>query len=442
MSTSSRKTYGVNFPKFSSQKRSGSPEDRGKVLNFPRPVPGGDEAKPKSSLLHRLGPGLVTGCSDVDPSCVITATVAGAAFAHSLLWVVVLCFPFLLSIFSVTGRIGTQTRQGLLELVRENYGRKLALFGALFAIITNLAVVIADLMAVSDAFSILTNQSRMYFVAATAFFIWYILVFQDYRKITRALVIFSLPLYVYIVAAILTRPHIGQLLMDAFIPRVQPTAAFIENVVALFGSLLTPYIIIWHASSRTDPAHEHDHDGDSTVATMMAIFLTSSIMIAASAVLHLAHPSDMTTRQAAEALRPAVGPLGPIVFAIGIIGSGMVALPVLTASMCYDLAQAIGWKYGLSENPWEARRFYLLISVAMLVASCVNFFPINPVKALYWSMILAGILLIPTLIFILLISNDRRIMRTTSTVWENFWVGAAAGGAAAAGLIYLRFKLF
>ena len=174
----------------------------------------------------------------------------------------------------------------------------------------------------------------------------------------------------------------------------------------------------------------------------MAIFLASSIMIAASAVLHLAHPVDMTTRQAAEALKPAVGPLGPIVFAIGIIGSGMVALPVLTASMCYDLAQAIGWKYGLSENPWEARRFYLLITAAMFVATCVNFLPVNPVKALYWSMILAGILLIPTLIFILLISNDRRIMRTTSTVWENFWVGAAAGGAAAAGLIYLRFKLF
>jgi Mn2+/Fe2+ NRAMP family transporter len=229
--------------------------------------------------------------------------------------------------------------------------------------------------------------------------------------------------------------------MDAFIPRVQPTADFIENVVALFGSLLTPYIIIWHASSRTDPEHEGDH-GDSTMATMMAVFLPLSIMIAASAVLHLPHPADMTTRQAAEALKPAVGPLGPIVFAIGIIGSGMVALPVLTASMCYDLAQAIGWKYGLSENPWEARRFYVLISVAMLVASSVNFFPINPVKALYWSMILAGILLIPTLIFILVISNDRRIMRTTSTVWENFWVGAAAGGAAAAGLIYLRFKLF
>ncbi|MCU1311133.1 MAG: Mn2+ and Fe2+ transporter of the family [Candidatus Angelobacter sp.] len=441
MSRSSRKTCGVNFPRFNNQNRSGSADDRGKVLNFPQTTPAPEARRPESSLLQRLGPGLVTGCSDVDPSCVVTATVAGAAFGHSLLWVVVLCFPFLLAIFSAAGRIGTQTCQGLLELVRERYSRRLAIAGAIFAIITNLAVVIADLMAVSDAFSILTNQSRMYFVAATAFFVWYILVFQDYRKITRILVIFSLPLYVYVIAAILTKPNIGQLLMEAFIPRSQPTVDFIENVVAIFGSLLTPYIIIWHASSRTEPGHEHDH-ADSTTATLIAFGLASSIMIAASAVLHLPHPVDMTTKQAAEALRPAVGPLGPVVFAIGIIGSGLVALPVLTASMCYDLAQAIGWKYGLSENPWEARRFYVLISAAMLVATLANFFPINPVKALYWSMILAGILLIPTLIFIVVISNDRRIMRTTSTMWENFWVGAAAGGAAAAGLIYLRLKFF
>jgi Mn2+/Fe2+ NRAMP family transporter len=110
--------------------------------------------------------------------------------------------------------------------------------------------------------------------------------------------------------------------------------------------------------------------------------------------------------------------------------------------MCYDLAQAIGWDYGLSHDPWEAKRFYVLISGAMFVAAVANFLPINPIKALYWSMILAGMLLIPTLIFIVIISNDRRVMKTTSARWQNFWVGAAAGVCAAAGLIYLRYKIF
>jgi Mn2+/Fe2+ NRAMP family transporter len=142
----------------------------------------------------------------------------------------------------------------------------------------------------------------------------------------------------------------------------------------------------------------------------------------------------MTTRQAAEALRPVVGDWGTIVFSLGIIGSGMVALPVLIASMCYDLAQAVGWKYGLSENPWDAKGFYVLISATVIIAVVADYTPINPVRTLYWSMILAGILTVPIFWFILIISNDRRIMRTTNTSWENFWIGAAAGGSGAATL--------
>jgi Mn2+/Fe2+ NRAMP family transporter len=349
--------------------------------------------------------------------------------------------PFLLAIFSVTSRIGTETCKGLLDLVRENYGRKFAITGAAFTIITNLTVVIADIMAVSDAMSIITGLSRMFFVAVTAFFIWYILVFQDYRKITQALVALSLPLYLYVAAAIFTKPHLGKLIFDTFLPRMQANADYAQNIVALFGSFLTPYIIIWQTSSRGDPEHER-HDADSFVSTFVTFILASSIIVAASAVLHLGQASDMTTRQAAEALRPAVGDWGPIVFAIGIIGSGMVALPVLTASMCFDMAQAIGWKSGLSEKPWEAKRFYVLISAAVFVAAGANYARINPVTALYFSMIVAGVLLIPTLIFILLISNDRRIMKTVNTRWQNFWLGAATGGTAAAGLIYLRYKLF
>jgi Mn2+/Fe2+ NRAMP family transporter len=222
---------------------------------------------------------------------------------------------------------------------------------------------------------------------------------------------------------------------------MQATPDYAENIVALFGSFLTPYIVIWQTSSRSDPEHEH-HQADSILSTGVTFVLACSIMLAASAVLHFPNAPDMTTRQAAEALRPAVGDWGPIVFAIGIIGSGMVALPVLVASMCFDLAQAVGWKSGLSEKPWEAKRFYVLISAAVFVAAGANYMRINPVTALYWSMILAGVLLIPTLVFILMISNDRRIMRTVNTRWQNFWLGAAAGGAAAAGLIYLRYELF
>lgn len=388
----------------------------------------------------RLGPGVVTGASNLDPSAVVTATVTGAAFQYSLLWVVVLCIPFLTNLFSVTARIGTETGKGVLDLVRDRYGRKVALTVAGATILVNVAVVIADLMAVSDVLSVVTDVPRSFFVAFTAFSVWYILVFHDYRKITRMLVLLSLPLYAYVASAILTAPPLRDLVWNTFVPHIRHGGYMVEGMVALFGSFLTPYIVLWQTSSRTDPKHE-PHAADSKAATLVTFILAYSVMVAAASVLHLNRPTDMTTRQAAEALRPVVGDFGTLIFALGIVGSGMVALPVLVASMCYDLAQAMGDKYGLSEVPWEAKRFYVLISVSIIFAALMNFIHINPVKALYWAMIMAGMLTVPIFCFILMISNDRRIMRTTNTRAQNFWIGAAAGGSGTASLVYLALSV-
>jgi Mn2+/Fe2+ NRAMP family transporter len=141
------------------------------------------------------------------------------------------------------------------------------------------------------------------------------------------------------------------------------------------------------------------------------------------------------------ALEPAVGVLGPTLFALGIIGAGMVALPVLVASMCYSVSEAMGWRSGLSENPWEAKSFYVLISLSMLVAAIGNFFHVNPVRALFLSQVLAGVLTVPILVFILVLSNDRRVMRTTNTRYRNFWIGAAIGGLLAAELLWVFWAL-
>lgn len=426
------------------QRRRGSAEDRGRgrVLHFPvSPVAARLQDSGWFWKLWHVGPGLVTGASDLDPSAVITATVIGAAYQYSLLWVVILCVPFLLALFSVTGRIGIETRKGVLELVREHYGRGYALLLSTVVIVINMAVIIADLMAVSEAFSIILNVPRAYMVAAIAFSLWYILIFRDYRRITKALVICSLPLYIYVGSAIIAGPPLRELLRHVLVPAIAHKPQVLEGVVALFGSFLTPYIVLWQTSSRSDPEHE-PHQADSYAATLVAAVLGFSIIIASASLLHFNHPVDMTVRQAAQALRPVVGDLGTVLFSIGIIGSGLVALPVLVASMCYTLAQAMGWRYGLSENPWEAKSFYLLISASMIVAALGNFININPVKALYWSMLLAGVFTIPTFLFVLIVSNDRRIMRTTNTRWQNFWVGAATGGSAAATLAYFLTKLF
>ena len=215
--------------------RKGSAADRGRLMRFPALR----AARPGFWRgLRQLGPGVVTGAADLDPSAVVTATVAGAAFQYSVVWVVLLCVPFLLTIFAVASRIGLESGQGLLAIVRGHYGKVWAWLGAGFTIVTNLVVIIADLMAVSESFSILLRQPRHFFVAVTAFSVWYVLIFHDYRKITRALVLVSLPLYLYLVAAFIAMPGPRQLLTSIVLPRVHLTADYVEVVVALFGSFL------------------------------------------------------------------------------------------------------------------------------------------------------------------------------------------------------------
>jgi len=429
----------VNSPR----SRRGTAADRGKVIHWPlgqteSPTP----PEPTSGILlwfSRLGPGIVTGAADVDPSLVITASVAGAAFSYGLLWVVVLCLPFLIATFAVTGRIGHETHKGLVDLLREHHGRAWAVMCAAVIVFINMAMIIADLMAVSDAISIILAQKRLVFTAVTAFSVWYVLIFQDYKKITRVLLWLALPLFLYVAAAAVSVKSWGELAMGLAVPRAEHSPEFIATLVGLFGSLLTPYILVWQTSSRGEQASRGDNleGGESHAGSFVTTILCFSIIVAAASVLHLPHASDMTTLQAAEALRPVAGSLGPFVFALGIIGAGLVALPVLVASMCYSIAESMGWRAGLSEHPWEAKRFYVLISAAMFVAAGANFLPINPVKALFWSQILAGVLTVPILLFIVWLANDRRVMVTVNSRWQNFWIGAAAGGLVAAQALWV-----
>jgi Mn2+/Fe2+ NRAMP family transporter len=430
----------VNSPKSHNRME----ESGQKVVRWPK-LGGEGQHQVPAGPLRRIIPGMVTGASDVDPALVLTATVAGAVYQYSLLWSVLLCVPFLLAVFAVSARIGYQTRKGLVDLLRGHYGRAIGIGCACLIVAINMAMIVADLMAVTDAFSIITQLPRMFFIGAVAFLVWYVLIFRDYRKITQALVLLSLPLFIYVAAAVLAHPDWKMVIGHSIFPRIPHGAGYPETVVAIFGSLLTPYVLVWQTSSRreealaggTIPGGAEHHAG-----TVVTTVLCYSIMVAAGTVLRIPAGTELTTRMAASALTPAVGILGTTLFAVGIIGAGMVALPVLVASMCYSVAEAMGWPSGLNETPWEAVRFYVLISGAMFMAAALNFFKINPVSALYWSQVLAGGLTVPILVFILLVSNDRRIMHTTNSWWQNFWIGASIGAVITAALILFWWKAF
>jgi len=440
----------VNFPRFGnltkriflikSRPREGSAENRGKVIGFPEPQfsvlgAGGLAGTPVG---ERALPGIIAGAADLDPAAVLTATVAGASFGTSVGWVVLFCIPILQSVFGVAARIGHETRLGLIKLIREHFGARMAITIACMVALVNVIMIIADLMAVSDAFSIVLNQPARFFPAVVAFVVWYILTLAGYGRVNPTLSLLALFLFAYVAAALLAigappaAPHGAQA------GRSLITGGYVMAVIAVFGSLLTPDVVVWQTSTKREA--KGFHDVEAQVGCVVACLVSLSVIVAASR-MQVADPFSMTTREGAGALAP-LGAIGPVLFAVGIIGSGLVALPILVASLCFSISEAADWDYGLHMPPWEARRFFVLIGVVLLLAVVVNYFGINTVKTLFWSQVLAGIFVVPILFFILWISNDRRIMKTTNTVWQNFWLGGAVGGMLVANVIFFCAKVF
>jgi Mn2+/Fe2+ NRAMP family transporter len=383
----------------------------------------------------------VAGAADLDPAAVLTATVAGASFGYSLGWVVLLCVPVLFTIFAVSSRIGGQTRKGLVELVRQHYGKYTALTIALLIVAVNFTMIVGDIVAVSDGFSLITVFPRSYFLAIVGFAIWYILILGNFRKTTKALGTLTLILIAYVIAAYHLTDSFAALARGIFLPRMHGNSEYVMGVVAVFGSLLTPDVIVWQTSSRRGLPEglREAHVNESHAGTAVACLISLCAMIAASH-LHLPDPTGMSTRAASEALG-SFGFLGPILFSLGIIGSGLIALPILVASLCFSVTEALGWKSSLTSEPWEARLFYSLISVTVFLALSVDYFGINTVKVLYWSQVLAGMALVPIFVCILLLSNNSHIMRTTNSRFENFWLGCAALGMFVSNLLFLWYEL-
>lgn len=401
-------------------------------------------ADPNTSFFHRAArmiPGIIAGAADLDPAAVLTATVAGASFGTSLGWVVVLCIPVLFSVFAVSSRIGQETRKGLVQLIREHYSTRTALVMALMIVTVNLTMIVGDIVAVSDSFALITISPRIFFLAIVGFTVWYVLIIGNYQKTTKVLGLLTLILIAYVVAAWRLTDSFTLLAKDVFLPHMQVRTDYMMGVVAVFGSLLTPDVIVWQTSSKRGLPEglARAHVTESHAGTFVACLISLCAMIAASH-LHVADPSNMSLRSASEALG-SFGFAGTILFSLGIIASGLIALPILVASLCFSVAEAMGWNSGLSIEPWNARMFYVMISGTVFLAVIIDFFGVHTVHVLYWSQVLAGIVLVPIFIFILLLSNNSRIMRTTNTHFENFWLGCAAMGMLISNVLFFWFVL-
>jgi Mn2+/Fe2+ NRAMP family transporter len=375
--------------------------------------------------MRGIAPGIIAGAADLDPAAVLTATLVGATFGLAVGWVTLLCVPILQSFFHSSARIGQETGKGLVRVLRERFGRKAAFALAAMVVTVNIAMIVADLAAVSEALSSLTRQPPYYFPAVIAFVVWAVLAMGHYKHAARALGWLSLFLFAYIGAAVVVTDSFQMLAREIFIPRIPSRPDYAIAVVAVFGSLLTPDIIIWQSSSRRDLGGAH-HDSEARVGCTIASMISLSVIICASAMSDV-DPDALTTSQAAGALQR-FGEAGPVLFALGIVGSGLVALPILVASMCFSIAEAAGWEASLNKEPWKAPGFFILISAVLLVAVTANLIGFNTVRVLYYSQVLAGIFVIPLMLYVIRLSNDVSIVSRRNTFWQNFWLGGAAGG--------------
>ncbi|HWG86193.1 MAG TPA: divalent metal cation transporter, partial [Candidatus Acidoferrales bacterium] len=233
---------------------------------------------------RNLLPGIISGAADLDPAAVLTATVAGAGFGYSLGWVVLLCIPVLQTVFAVSSRIGRETSRGLIDLVREHYGSHKAVALAVLIVVVNLAMIIGDIVAVADSCSLVTGQPRVYFLAVIAFMVWYLLIIGNYQKTTKALGLISLILVAYVIAAWHASGSLLSVASGVLIPRIESSQAYTMGVVAVFGSLLTPDVIVWQTSSRRGLPEgvAQAHVTDSHAGTFVACVISLSAMIAAS----------------------------------------------------------------------------------------------------------------------------------------------------------------
>jgi NRAMP (natural resistance-associated macrophage protein)-like metal ion transporter len=386
----------------------------------------------------RLGPGLVTGASDDDPSGIGTYSQAGAAFGFGLLWTTWITLPLAAAVQEVAGRLGLVSGHGLAALIKMRFPRWV-LFGAVALVaVANGFNIGADLGSMAASVRLLVPVPQALLLVAMAGLMVGLEVFIPYERYAKVLRWLTLSLVSYIAVLFVIDVNWGSVLRQTFIPRVSWTRSEIAMLIAILGTTISPYLFFWQASEEVEEKQlEKKHAVDREHLSLMradvlagmasAVLVMFAIMVASAATLGKHGVTTVqTAQQAAEALRPIAGRLASLLFTLGIVGTGALAVPVLAGSSAYALSEAFGWDEGLGKKFSGARKFYLVIGGAMLVGLALNFVGIDPIRALYFAAILNGVAAPPLILLMLILSNHQPTCgRWTARRWSNALVGVA-----------------
>lgn len=388
------------------------------------------------SFVRELGPGLVTGAADDDPSGIATYSQAGAAFGYGLLWTALITLPLMTAVQLMCARIGLVTRHGLAAVLREHYSRWLLWFACLLLFTANTINIAADLGGMAAAARMLSGFPAVWFVPAFTLLILVLLIFGSYRSMTRVFKWLTLVLFAYVIAGFVANPDWDTVLGEVIRPRIVFSRDYLLTFVAILGTTISPYLFFWQAAQNAEQEEyiEKKIEGrprralqrelrasQRDVATGMFIsnLIMFFIVLTAGATLHQAGQTDIqTAEQAAAALRPLAGNAAYLLFTLGLVGTGMLAVPVLAGSAAYALAEAGAWNRGMSEKVHDARNFYGVIVVAMLIGMALNFAHLNAVKLLFWTAVINGLLAPPLIVILLFVCNNPRVMGEHRNGWK------------------------
>lgn len=418
-----------------------------------------NETKPKSSskifkFWKNIGPGLVTGASDDDPSGIATYSQAGAAYGLSTLWTSILAFPLMAAIQQMCAKIGIVTSQGLTATLKKYYPKPVLYIMLIFsfpAIVMNIGADIAGMGAVGNL--LFPSIDANYFSVLFTIILLGLIIYLPYQKIAAVLKWFCIVMLVYFVVPVLYKQDFSAILKATFIPEIQFNKEFIGILVGILGTTISPYLFFWQASVEVEEHKKHiivnkkimtemKHDVD--FGMTVSGFVMYFIILTTGTVLYNAgvHKID-TVEQAAMALKPLAGNLAYLLFAIGVIGTGFIAIPVLSGSLSYIFTETFGWEQGLDKKFHEARGFYTIIAISLILGLSMNYIGISPIDALIYTAILYG-LTAPVLIAIILhISNNKKIMgEYVNTRYLNImgFAALAVMTVAAVLLLYFTFK--
>ena len=381
-------------------------------------------------ILKSLGPGFITGASDDDPSGIGTYAQTGAAFGLQQLWTAPFSFPFMAAVQEMCGRIGLVTGSGLAGVIRRHYQKSILYVAVGILLVANTVNIGADLGAMAAAARLVVDLPLVFWLVSITLLSLVLEVFVSYRLYARVLKYLTFSLLTYVVTAFIVTQDWRAALVATLVPTVVASREYVLNVVAILGTTISPYLFFWQASEEVEeevlrhkitsmgagvPRISQKEIRELRLDTLTGMLFSNVIMffiiLTTASTLGLHGIRDVATAdQAAAALRPLAGTFASLLFAIGIIGTGLLAIPVLAGSASYALSEAFGWREGLYRKFQQAHGFYGVITIATVIGLLMNFTSIPPMKLLYYSAVLNGIAAPPLLVIILFIANNRRIM--------------------------------